>query len=71
MLCFFRISIKLRVYFFQDAVIFLCDHVKNLNHVNSAGETVLHVSSTKGLDRLVTELLRRGAMPNMQNHEKK
>ncbi|KAJ9594560.1 hypothetical protein L9F63_027455, partial [Diploptera punctata] len=50
----------------EEAGLFLCSHGVNPNHVNNKGESPLHVACSKGLSKLVSELLRKGANPNLQ-----
>ncbi|KAJ9588899.1 hypothetical protein L9F63_017777 [Diploptera punctata] len=53
----------------EEAGLFLCSHGVNPNHVNNKGESPLHVACSKGLSKLVSELLRKGANPNLQTLE--
>lgn len=50
----------------EDAAMFLAEYA-NLNHVNKAGLTPLHVASAQGLSSLVRTLLEKGASPNLQS----
>lgn len=49
-----------------DAACFLVPFVQ-LNHINRAGLTALHIACDVGLPRLVTALLAAGASPNLQS----
>lgn len=50
----------------EDAAVFLAEFA-NLNHVNKAGLTPLHVAASQGLSNLTRALLEKGASPNMQS----
>lgn len=50
----------------EDAAIFLTEFA-NLNHVNKAGLTPLHVAASQGLSNLARALLEKGASPNNQS----
>lgn len=50
----------------EDAACFLVPYA-NLNHINRAGLSALHIASAGGLDRLVAALLAGGASPNLQS----
>ncbi|XP_055542467.1 rabankyrin-5 isoform X2 [Wyeomyia smithii] len=51
---------------FEDAAVFLADYA-NLNHINKAGLTPLHVAAMNGLSNLISALLEKGASPNLQS----
>lgn len=51
---------------FEDSALFLAKHA-NLNYVNRAGMTALHLACENGLADLVQTLLENGASPNMQS----
>lgn len=50
----------------EEAAVFLAEFA-NLNHVNKAGLTPLHVAASQGLSNLTRALLEKGASPNMQS----
>lgn len=50
----------------EDAAVFLCESA-NVNHVNRAGLTALHIACQKGLPKLAKALLAHGASPNIQS----
>ncbi|XP_008195018.3 rabankyrin-5 [Tribolium castaneum] len=52
-----------------NAAIFLTNHVSNLNHVNSEGESALHIACLKNLTLVVDKLLEMGANPNLLTNE--
>lgn len=53
----------------EKAAIFLCDHLSNLNHVNSDGETALHSACQRGEALLVEKLIKGGANTNLLTNE--
>lgn len=50
----------------EDAAVFLTESA-NVNHVNRAGLTALHIAAQKGLARLAKALLEHDAAPNIQS----
>ena len=50
----------------EDAAAFLAEFA-NVNQINKSGMSTLHIASSKGLSKLVTALLARGASPNIQS----
>uniref|UniRef100_A0A1B6G1J7 FYVE-type domain-containing protein n=2 Tax=Cuerna arida TaxID=1464854 RepID=A0A1B6G1J7_9HEMI len=50
----------------EDAGLFLCNHIHNIDHINRKGETALHLAADRDLGRLITKLLECGANPNIQ-----
>lgn len=50
----------------EESAVFLTEFA-NLNHVNRAGLTVLHLAGEKGFAKLVEALLKKGASPNIQS----
>jgi ankyrin repeat protein len=53
----------------SNAAVFLCDHLSNVNHVNSEGETALHIACGKNSPKVVDKLLELGANPNLLTNE--
>lgn len=51
---------------YEDSAIFLAQHA-NLNYVNRAGVTAMHLACKNGLAKLTRSLLENGASPNMQS----
>jgi rabankyrin-5 len=49
----------------QDAAIFLCKHIE-IDSINLDDETSLHIAAKKNYAKLVEELLKNGASPNLQ-----
>lgn len=47
-----------------NAAGFLIDHIKNINHANSNGETALHFACLYGASKLIKPLIEHGAQPN-------
>ncbi|XP_044260908.1 rabankyrin-5 [Tribolium madens] len=52
-----------------NAAVFLTNHVSNLNHVNSEGESALHIACLKNLSLVVDKLLEMGANANLLTNE--
>lgn len=50
----------------EDAAVFLSESA-NVNHVNRAGLTALHIACQNGLPKLAKALLEHGASPNIQS----
>lgn len=50
----------------EESAVFLTEFA-NLNHVNRAGLTVLHLAGEKGFGKLAQALLKKGASPNIQS----
>lgn len=48
---------------------FLCRNVKNINHVNSRGETALHFACLYNAPSLISEILSQSAQPNILSAE--
>ncbi|XP_060532687.1 rabankyrin-5 isoform X2 [Cylas formicarius] len=53
----------------KRAAAFLASRVKNLNHVNSEGETALHLACERDYWELVDVLVKLGANPNLLTNE--
>ncbi|CAG9820651.1 unnamed protein product [Phaedon cochleariae] len=53
----------------ENAAIFLAVEVANLNHVNSEGETALHIACSKNFSKLVLHLAKLGANCNLLTNE--
>lgn len=53
----------------SKAVVFLCDHLSNINHVNSEGESALHLACQKDSKNVVEKLLQLDANPNLLTNE--
>lgn len=52
-----------------NAAIFLAGHVTNINHVNSEGETALHIACANNLPKVVDKLLEMNVNPNLLTNE--
>lgn len=52
-----------------NAAVYLCNHMTNINHVNSEGETALHTACLKNAYKVVDKLLQLGANPNMATND--
>ncbi|XP_050504422.1 rabankyrin-5 [Diabrotica virgifera virgifera] len=56
----------------QKAAVFLCEKVsEHINHVNSKGETALHLACSANFDDLVRCLTKLGANPNLLTNEER
>lgn len=53
----------------SKAVVFLCEHISNINHVNSEGESALHLACAKNSKDVVEKILELDANPNLLTNE--
>lgn len=53
----------------EKAALFLVSIGADLNHVNKLGESALHLSCAKAMSTVTTEMLKKGANPNLQTFQ--